>query len=177
MQRLELLIENHWAKKDMRRLIGPLQRVLLNQNQTHTIPLSSITRVRYYMYQGYCLADMYNQQDSQRGLDQQPQLNDQNIKEKINQNYSDTVMLAVKQLSESLPAYTESIQNEYYILFQQILESQEGISNMIVDFEKRMPAEQRNVMNIWRERLPHKSESIQTWQELLENRNYVFQIM
>ena len=50
-------------------------------------------------------------------------------------------MLAVKQLSESLPAYTESIQNEYYILFQQILESQEGISNMIVDFEKRMPAE------------------------------------
>ena len=48
---------------------------------------------------------------------------------------------------------------------------------MIMDFEQRKPAEQRNVMNIWRERLPHKSESIQTWQELLENRNYVFQIL
>jgi hypothetical protein len=29
-------------------------------------------------------------------------------------------------------------------------------------------------MNIWRERLPHLCESIGTWQDILENRNYIF---
>ena len=32
----------------------------------------------------------------------------------------------------------------------------------------------RNAMNIWRERLPHECESILVWQELLENRNFIF---
>ena len=73
-----------------------------------------------------------------------------------------------------MPSYTDGIQNEYYILFQQILESQEGMGNMIMEHERKNLPDLRNMMNIWRERLPNKSESIQTWQELLENRNYIF---
>jgi hypothetical protein len=30
-------------------------------------------------------------------------------------------------------------------------------------------------MNIWRERLPNKFESINAWQEILESRNFIFQ--
>lgn len=33
----------------------------------------------------------------------------------------------------------------------------------------------RNAMNIWRERLPNKFESINAWQEILESRNFIFQ--
>ena len=33
----------------------------------------------------------------------------------------------------------------------------------------------RNAFNIWRERLPHDCENILVWQELLENRNFIFQ--
>jgi hypothetical protein len=95
-------------------------------------------------------------------------------KTKFGDNYSETVNLAVKQLSEHLPSYTDNIQNEYYILFQQILESQEGMGNMIMENERRNLPDLRNMMNIWRERLPNKCETIQTWQELLENRNYIF---
>ena len=29
-------------------------------------------------------------------------------------------------------------------------------------------------MNIWRERLPSMCESIQTWQDILESRNFIF---
>ena len=45
---------------------------------------------------------------------------------------------------------------------------------MIMENERRNLPDLRNMMNIWRERLPNKCETIQTWQELLENRNYIF---
>lgn len=39
--------------------------------------------------------------------------------------------LVIKQWSEYLPSYMDKIQNEYLILFQQIMESNEGGRNMI----------------------------------------------
>jgi hypothetical protein len=30
-------------------------------------------------------------------------------------------------------------------------------------------------MNIWRERVPHQCESIRTWKEVLENRNFIYE--
>ena len=124
------------------------------------------------MYYGYVLASQL-EQDYPRINENQLQM-EQNLKQKFGENYSQTVDLAVKQLTEHLPSYTDSIQNEYYILFQQILESQEGMGNMIMEDGRRNLPDLRNMMNIWRERLPNKSESIQTWQDLLENRNYIF---
>ena len=69
----------------------------------------------------------------------------------------------MKQITENLPSYIDSVQNEYFILFQQILESQEGICNMLLEHDRRNPNDLRNMMNIWRERLPHRCETIQTW--------------
>jgi len=70
----------------------------------------------------------------------------------------------------------DRIQNEYLILFQQIMESNEGGRNMISnnEYHKRKHSEYRCAMNIWRERLPSKCESIQTWQDILESRNFIF---
>ena len=35
--------------------------------------------------------------------------------------------------------------------------------------------ELKAAMNIWRERVPHQCESIRTWKEVLENRNFIFE--
>lgn len=85
--------------------------------------------------------------------------------------------MAVKQITEYLPSYIDTVQNEYFILFQQILESQEGICNMLLEYDKRAYNDLRNMMNIWRERLPHKCETIQTWQDVLENRRFIYQLL
>lgn len=68
----------------------------------------------------------------------------------------------------------DRIQYEYLILFQQIMESNEGGRNMISIQEMKRLSDYRCAMNIWRERLPHLCESIGTWQDILENRNYIF---
>ena len=54
------------------------------------------------------------------------------------------------------------------------MESNEGGRNMISIQEMKRLSDYRCAMNIWRERLPHMCESIQTWQDILENRNYIF---
>jgi hypothetical protein len=86
------------------------------------------------------------------------------------------VKLVIKQWSEYLPSYMDKIQNEYLILFQQIMESNEGGRNMInnQEIQIRKISEYRCAMNIWRERLPNQCESIQTWQDILESRNFIF---
>lgn len=70
----------------------------------------------------------------------------------------------------------DRIQNEYLILFQQIMESNEGGRNMISnqEIQNRKSSEYRCAMNIWRERLPNSCESMQTWQDILESRNFIF---
>jgi len=35
--------------------------------------------------------------------------------------------------------------------------------------------ELKAAMNIWRERVPHQCESIKTWKEILENRNFIYE--
>ena len=35
--------------------------------------------------------------------------------------------------------------------------------------------ELKAAMNIWRERVPHSCESIKTWKEVLENRNFIYE--
>lgn len=85
------------------------------------------------------------------------------LRKKLDENYQTTQQQAVRQITENLPSYIDSVQNEYFILFQQILESQEGICNMLLEHDRRKYDDLRNMMNIWRERLPHKCETIQTW--------------
>jgi len=68
----------------------------------------------------------------------------------------------------------DRIQNEYLIMFQQIIESMEGGRNMISIQEMRRINDYRCAMNIWRERLPNMCESIETWQDILESRNFIF---
>lgn len=59
------------------------------------------------------------------------------------------------------------------------MESSEGGRNMIKEtkqlMERGRPVEIKTGINIWRERIPHMCESITTWKELLENRNFIFE--
>lgn len=64
--------------------------------------------------------------------------------------------------------------NEYHILFQLINESIEGGRNILMANDIKRISDFRNAFNIWRERLPHECENILVWQELLENRNFIF---
>ena len=48
---------------------------------------------------------------------------------------------------------------------------------MLLEHDRRASNDLRNMMSIWRERLPHKCETIQTWQDILENRRYIFQLI
>ena len=48
---------------------------------------------------------------------------------------------------------------------------------MLLEHDRRNFTDLRNMMNIWRERLPNKCETIQTWQDVLENRRYIFQLL
>jgi len=50
----------------------------------------------------------------------------------------------------------------------------EGGRNMISIQEMRRINDYRCAMNIWRERLPNMCESIETWQDILESRNFIF---
>ena len=56
------------------------------------------------------------------------------------------------------------------------MESNEGGRNMInnQNIQVRKLSEYRCAMNIWRERLPNSCESMQTWQDILESRNFIF---
>jgi len=37
--------------------------------------------------------------------------------------------------------------------------------------------ELKAAMKIWRERIPHQCESIKTWKEILENRNFIYEFL
>ena len=173
MNRFELIIEHYWQKKECRRLVDSLGRVLLPsqpQQNSYTISSSSLQRVRYHMYYNYVLSEQIS--------DPRNNANDiRNIRQKLDENYQQTQELAVKQITAHFPSYIDTVQNEYFILFQQILESQEGICNMLLEHDRRNYTDLRNMMNIWRERLPHKCETIQTWQDVLENRRYIFTLI
>ena len=73
----------------------------------------------------------------------------------FDENFKETSRLAIKQWSDYLPSYMDRIQFEYLILFQQIMESNEGGRNMINIQEMKRLSDYRCAMNIWRERLPH----------------------
>jgi hypothetical protein len=58
------------------------------------------------------------------------------------------------------------------------MESSEGGRNMVKEaqnlLKKNKLGEIKTPINVWRERVPSKCESIQLWKELLENRNFIF---
>jgi len=155
MNRCEQWIEHYWQKKECKRLQQQLHQVLSVQPQqpSFTVSSSSIQRVRYHTYFSYVLSEQL--------VDQRTSLMDnRSIKQKLDENYQQNQSLAVKQVTEYLPSYVDTVQNEYFIMFQQILESQEGICNMLLESDRRSGTDLRNMMNIWRERLPHKCETI-----------------
>ena len=60
MNRFELIIDHYWQKKDCRKLVENLGRVLLqNQPQQNMFSVSSsaLQRVRYHMYYSYVLSE------------------------------------------------------------------------------------------------------------------------
>jgi hypothetical protein len=64
-------------------------------------------------------------------------------------------------------------------MFQQVVESSEGGRSMIREARNLAGNERlkelKAAMNIWRERVPHQCESIRTWKEVLENRNFIYE--
>ena len=62
MNRFELIIEHYWQKKESKRLVEHLGRVLQqtqsSQNpNSYTVSSSSLQRVRYHMYYSYVLSE------------------------------------------------------------------------------------------------------------------------
>ena len=61
MNRFELSIEHFWQKKDCRRLVDYLSRVLHQQNppqqNSFIVSHSFLQRVRYHMYYSYVLSE------------------------------------------------------------------------------------------------------------------------
>ena len=167
MYNREMKIDYLWCVKDLPKLEEELNHVLAqspkqiqgsiaaNRNKKDTISENSIARVKYHLYQNFILGNPGHQ-------------------EKFDLNFRETIKLAIKQLCENLPLYLDRVHNEYHILFQLITESIEGGRNILMSTEIKRFSEFRQAFNIWRERLPHDCESILVWQELLENRNFVF---
>ena len=64
-------------------------------------------------------------------------------------------------------------------MFQQVVESSEGGRSMIREARNLAGNERlkelKAAMNILRERVPHQCESIRTWKEVLENRNFIYE--
>lgn len=67
-------------------------------------------------------------------------------------------------------------------MFQQVVESSEGGRSMIREARSNLVGNERlkelkAAMNIWRERVPDSCESIRTWKEVLENRNFIYELL
>lgn len=91
------------------------------------------------------------------------------------------IRLAHQEWESGLPNYVDRAQFESLIMFQQVVESSEGGRSMIrearnLDGSERL-RELKAAMNIWRERVPHQCESIRTWKEVLENRNFIYELL
>lgn len=172
MYNREMKIEYLWSTKDLPALEEQLSQVLttsfkqqspkqmqsLARGKKDTISENSMAKVKYHLYYNFVLGNPGHQRE-------------------FDANFRETIKLAIKQLCENLPLYLDRVHNEYHILFQLINESIEGGRNilMVPDTEVKRCSDFRNAFNIWRERMPHECESILVWQELLENRNYIFQ--
>jgi hypothetical protein len=166
MYNREMKIDYLWSVKDLPALEEQLNHVLVTQykpsspkmsmasrSKKDTIAENSIARVKYHLYYNFVLGSPGHQRE-------------------FDANFRETIKLAIKQLCENLPLYLDRVHNEYHILFQLINESIEGGRNIS---EIKRCSDFRNAFNIWRERMPHNCESITVWQELLENRNFIFQ--
>jgi hypothetical protein len=57
------------------------------------------------------------------------------------------------------------------------MEGSEGGRNMVKEAQSARNrgrlVDLKTAVNIWRERVPHESENIQMWKEVLENRNFI----
>ncbi len=89
------------------------------------------------------------------------------------------IQLAHQEWESQLPNYVDRAQFESLIMFQQVVESSEGGRSMIREAKNLKGNERlkelKAAMKIWRERVPHQCESIRTWKEVLENRNFIYE--
>ena len=91
--------------------------------------------------------------------------------------FKTVVNLSYSKWDTQLPKYVDNVHFENLILYQLIMEGSEGGRNMIKEASqarsKSKLVDLKTAINIWRERVPHICESIQTWKEVLENRNFI----
>lgn len=102
-----------------------------------------------------------------------------------NQNFSvfddafkTVVLMAFNKWDSLLPKYVDNtVHFDNLILYQLIMEGSEGGRNMVKEAQSARNrgrlVDLKTAVNIWRERVPHQSENIQMWKEVLENRNFI----
>jgi hypothetical protein len=144
----EMWIEFFWQKKDWRNLAN-FRPTLMNS--------SSIKYQLYYIFL------IIQEQQNQR----------------FDEVFKKVIQLAHQEWESQLPNYVDRAQFESLIMFQQVVESSEGGRSMIREARNLVGNERlkelKAAMNIWRERVPHQCESIRTWKEVLENRNFIYE--
>ena len=86
--------------------------------------------------------------------------------------------MAFTKWDSLLPKYVDNtVHFDNLILYQLIMEGSEGGRNMVKEAQSARNrgrlVDLKTAVNIWRERVPHESENIQMWKEVLENRNFI----
>eukprot|EP00347_Sterkiella_histriomuscorum_P010775 403374964 len=146
LQNQEMLIEYYWNVKDWR-----------NLSQYEQI-LKKSESIKYQIYYIYFI--IYQQHIAQ-----------------FDEMFKQVIHLSFKEWDSYLPNYIDNVQFENLIMFQLVMETSEGGRNMIKEAQNMKNrgklGDLKTAINIWRERIPNKCESIQMWKEVLENRNFI----
>lgn len=91
--------------------------------------------------------------------------------------FKSAISLAVNRWDLQLPKYVDSVHFESMVLFQLVMEGNEGGRNMIKEAQasraRGKMVDLKTAVNIWRERVPSKYEGMHIWKEVLENRNFI----
>jgi hypothetical protein len=145
-------IEFFWQKKDWRNLAN------------HKATLMHSSSIKYQLY--YIFLTIQEHESHSRF-------------DRFDEVYKKVIQLAHQEWESQLPNYVDRAQFESLIMFQQVVESSEGGRSMIREARNLVGNERlkelKAAMNIWRERVPHQCESIRTWKEVLENRNFIYE--
>jgi hypothetical protein len=169
----EMWIEFFWQKKDWKNLAN------------HRRTLTASSSIKYQLYDIYLTI----QEEHEAYLRQLRQGQDRAglagagrpLQHHFDEVFKKVIQLAHQEWESGLPNYVDRAQFESLIMFQQVVESSEGGRSMIREARNLVGHERlkelKAAMNIWRERVPHACESIRTWKEVLENRNFIYELL
>ena len=158
-------IEFFWQKKDWRNLAN-YKSTLMNSSS-----------IKYQLY--YIFLTIQEEHESHARLDRPGMGGGRALAHQFDEVFKKVIQLAHQEWESQLPNYVDRAQFESLIMFQQVVESSEGGRSMIREARNLVGNERlkelKAAMNIWRERVPHQCESIRTWKEVLENRNFIYE--